>query len=112
MGKQKLSDIYHQLDSAQKTKRTSSQPNSSRYSVNTNEGIFIRKAHYENPLTPKKRDWIIRKSHEKIGTSNSKEVIVNKETQEIVKNPPWEDELDEKWSDLYMLATTAVNLDP
>ncbi|XP_035842269.1 uncharacterized protein LOC118488936 [Helianthus annuus] len=71
-----------------------------------------RMAHYENPLTPKKRDWIIRKSQEKIGTSTSKEVIVNKESQEIGKNPPWEDELDEKWSDLYMLATTTVNLDP
>ncbi|MFS7995488.1 hypothetical protein Hanom_Chr12g01118501 [Helianthus anomalus] len=37
MGKQKISDIYHQLDSAQKDKGTSSQSISSRYSVNTKE---------------------------------------------------------------------------
>ncbi|MFS7927349.1 hypothetical protein Hanom_Chr04g00308021 [Helianthus anomalus] len=109
LGKRKFSDSYHQLDSTQKTKRTSSQPTFSRYSVNISEGIFVRKAKYENPLTPEKRDLIIRKSQEKVGTSKSKEVVINKETG---KTPPWEDNLDEKWSELYMLATTAVNLDP
>ncbi|MFS7998067.1 hypothetical protein Hanom_Chr12g01149321 [Helianthus anomalus] len=88
MGEQRFSDIYRQLDSAQKDKGTSSQSDSSRYSVNTKEGIFICKAQFENPLTAKKRSWIIRKSQEKIGTSKSKELIINKETQEICKNPP------------------------
>ena len=60
-------------------------------------------------LLPKREIWLLEKSQEKVGTSNSKEVVINTETG---KNPPWEDELEEKWSDLYMLATTAVNFDP
>ena len=103
MGKQRISDIYRQLDNSPKDKGTSSQSNSSRYSADTREGIFIRKAQFEKPLTAKKRRRIIRKSQEK-------EMIINKETQEIGNNPPWEDELDEKWANLYMLATTAVNV--
>ncbi|MFS7946578.1 hypothetical protein Hanom_Chr06g00538041 [Helianthus anomalus] len=80
MGKQRISDIYHQLDSSPKDKGTSSQSNSSRYSANTEEGIFVRKAQFEEPLTAKKRRQIIRKSQEK-------EIIINKETQEISINP-------------------------
>ncbi|KAJ0614126.1 hypothetical protein HanIR_Chr02g0058971 [Helianthus annuus] len=37
MGKQKISDIYHQLDSSPKDKRTSFQPNPSGYSTDTEE---------------------------------------------------------------------------
>ncbi|MFS8018098.1 hypothetical protein Hanom_Chr15g01388151 [Helianthus anomalus] len=108
MGKERISNIYLQLDSSSKDKGTLFQSSSSRYSANTKEGIFIRKAQFENPLTAKKRSWIIRKSQEKIGTLQSKEVIINKETREIGNNSPWE---DEKWANLYMLATTAVNPD-
>ena len=110
MGKQRISNIYRQLDNSPKDKGTSSQSNSSRYSVDTKEGIFIRKAQFEKPLTAKKRRWIIRKSQEKVEKSQAKGVIINKETQEIGNNPPWEDELDEQWANLYMLATTAVNV--
>ncbi|MFS8007792.1 hypothetical protein Hanom_Chr14g01265181 [Helianthus anomalus] len=65
MGKQRISDIYRQLDKSPKDKGTSSQSNSSRYSADTKEGIFVRKAQFEEPLTAKKRRRIIRKSQEK-----------------------------------------------
>ncbi|MFS7953744.1 hypothetical protein Hanom_Chr07g00622171 [Helianthus anomalus] len=107
MGKQKLSNIYLKLDSLPKEKGSSSQ--SSRYSVDTEEGIFVRKAHYEEPLSPNKRSLIIRKSQEKLKKLQPKEKRVNQKTQELGNNPPWEDKLDEKRTDLYMLATVAIN---
>ncbi|KAJ0495118.1 hypothetical protein HanIR_Chr12g0605311 [Helianthus annuus] len=55
MGKQKLSAIYHKLDIV----------SSSKNPVNLEEGIFVRKANYENPLSPEKRDSILKKSQEK-----------------------------------------------
>ena len=91
MGKQRLSDIYRQLDSAPKDKGSSS----SKHSIDTGEGIFVRKAQFEQPLSPNKRSLIIRKSQEKIKKPQPKEVRMPKETQEIGNNPPWEDELDE-----------------
>ena len=105
MGKQRLSDIYHKLDSSPKEKGTSS----SKYPTDTDEGIFVRNAQYEEPLSPNKRSLIIRKSQEKIKKSQPKEMRVNQKTQELGSKPPWEDKLDEKWADLYMLATVAVN---
>ena len=54
---------------------------------------------------------IIRKSQEKRKKSQPKKVRFNPETQEIGNNPPWEDKLDEKWADLYMSTTVAVNTD-
>ena len=101
MGKQKLSAIYHKLDTAPTEKGTSS----SKYPANLEEGIFVRKAQYENPLTPEKRNSIIRKSQK----PQFKKVRFNPEIQEIGNNPPWEDKLDEKWANLYMLATVAEN---
>ena len=54
------------------------------------------------------------KKIKKIKKSQPKEVIINKETnaqtQETGNNLPWEDELDEQWVNLHMLATTAVNV--
>ncbi|KAF5755509.1 hypothetical protein HanXRQr2_Chr17g0803601 [Helianthus annuus] len=104
MGKQKLSAIYHKLDSTPKEKGTSS----SKYPVNLEEGIFVRKANYENPLTLEKRNSILRKGQEKKKTQ-AKKVRFNPEVQELGNNPPWEDNLDEKWANLYMLATIAEN---
>ncbi|KAJ0837121.1 hypothetical protein HanRHA438_Chr16g0774651 [Helianthus annuus] len=90
MGKQRLSDNYRQLDSAPKDKGSSS----SKQSVDTEEGIFVREAQFEKPLSPNKRSLIITKSQEKIKKPQPKRMP--KETQEIGNNPPWEDELDEK----------------
>ena len=104
MGKQKLSAIYHKLDTAPKEKGTSS-----KYPVKMDEGIFVRKAQYENPLTPDKRNSILRKGQEKIKKPQVKKVRFNPEIQELGNNPPWEDQLDEKWANLYMLATVAEN---
>ena len=101
MGKQKLSAIYHKLDNAPTEKGTSS----SKYPVDPKEGIFVQKAQYENPLTPEKRNSIIRKSQK----PQVKKVRFNPEIQELGNNPPWEDQLDEKWANLYMLATVAEN---
>ena len=52
---------------------------------------------------------IIRKSQEKGKKSQPKKVRFNPEIQEIGNNPPWEDKLDEKLADLYMLATVVEN---
>ena len=104
MGKQRLSAIYYKLDTSPKEKGTSS-----KYPADMDEGIFVRKAQFEKPLSPNKRNLIIRKSQEKGKKSQPKKVRFNPETQEIGNNPPWEDKLDEKWADLYMLATVAVN---
>ncbi|MFS8009267.1 hypothetical protein Hanom_Chr14g01282731 [Helianthus anomalus] len=101
MSKRRISDIYYKSDSSPKEKGSSSQTNFSGYSADIEEGIFVRKAQYENPLTPSKRSRILRKSQE-----NMKKF---QETQKIDNNPPWEDKLDEKWANLYMLATVAVN---
>ncbi|MFS7932406.1 hypothetical protein Hanom_Chr04g00367501 [Helianthus anomalus] len=105
MGEQRLSAIYHKLDTAPKEKGTSS----SKYPADLEEGIFVRKAQYENPLTPEKRNSIIRKSQEKRKKPQFKKVRFNPEIQEIGNNPRWEDKLDEKWAYLYMLATVAEN---
>ena len=105
MGKQKFSAIYHKLDTATTEKGTSS----SKHPADLEEGIFVRKANYENPLTPDKRNSILRKGHEKIKKPQVKKVRFNPETQELGNNPPWEDKLDEKWANLYMLATVAEN---
>ena len=104
MGKQRLSAIYHKLDTSPKEKGTSS-----KYPVDMDEGIFVRKAQFEKPLSPSKRNSILRKSQEKGKKSQPKKVRFNPETQEIGNNPPWKDKLDEKWAELYMLATVAVN---
>ncbi|KAJ0886033.1 hypothetical protein HanRHA438_Chr09g0374681 [Helianthus annuus] len=113
MGKQRISDIYRQLDSSPKDKGTSFQPNSSGYLADIEEGIFIRKAQSKKPFTTKKRNWIISKSREKIKKLQPKGAIINQEinaqTQETGNNLLGEDELDEQWVNLHMLATTAVN---
>ncbi|KAJ0897127.1 hypothetical protein HanRHA438_Chr08g0342251 [Helianthus annuus] len=61
MGKQKISAIYRKLDNTPKRQETSS----FKTPVKLEEGIFVRKANYENPLTPKKRNLIIKKGQEK-----------------------------------------------
>ncbi|MFS8010048.1 hypothetical protein Hanom_Chr14g01292401 [Helianthus anomalus] len=104
MGKQKLSAIYHKLDIASQEKETSSSKNP----ANLEEGIFVRKANYENPLTPEKRNSILKKSQEK-KKPQTKKVRFNPEIQEFGNSSPWEDKLDEKWANLYMLATVAEN---
>ncbi|MFS8034932.1 hypothetical protein Hanom_Chr17g01587021 [Helianthus anomalus] len=60
MGKQRLSDIYHKLNTAPKEKGTSS-----KNPAEMEEGIFVRKAQFEEPLSPSKRNFIIRKSQAK-----------------------------------------------
>ncbi|MFS7910918.1 hypothetical protein Hanom_Chr02g00111851 [Helianthus anomalus] len=90
MGKQRLSDIYHKLDTAPKEKGTSS-----KYPANIEEGIFVRKAQFEEPLSPSKRNTILRKSQAKGKKSQPKKVRFSPEIQEIGNNPPWEDKLDE-----------------
>ncbi|KAM0024291.1 hypothetical protein Hdeb2414_s0020g00557141 [Helianthus debilis subsp. tardiflorus] len=113
MGKQRISDIYRQLDSSPKDKETSFQPNLSGYSADTEEGIFIRKAQSEKPFTTKKRSRIISKSRERIKKSQPKGAKINKEinaqTQEIDNNPLGGNEFDKQWVNLHMLATTTVN---
>ena len=47
---------------------------------------------------------IIKKSKEQI-----REKKIKKETVELLKKSPWEDKLDEKCANLYMLATVAEN---
>ncbi|KAJ0536229.1 hypothetical protein HanRHA438_Chr09g0419441 [Helianthus annuus] len=96
MGKQKLSAIYHKLDVA----------SSSRNPVNLEEGIFVRKANYENPLSAEKRDSILKKSQK----PRTKRVRFNPEVQELGNSAPWEDKIDGKWANLYMLATVAENV--
>ena len=98
MGKQKLSAIYHKLDVA----------SSSKNPVNLEEGIFVRKANYENPLSPEKRDSILKKSQEK-KKPRTKRVRFNPEIQELGNSTQWEDKIDKKWANLYMLATVAEN---
>ena len=104
MGKQKISAIYRKLDSTPKEQGTSS----SKSPVKLEEGIFVRKANYENPLTPEKRNSILRKGQEK-KKPQTKRVRFNPEIQEISNNPPGENNLDEKWANLYLLATVAEN---
>ena len=102
MGKQKLQNIYLKLDRSVYEERSSSQNKSSKLPTIPEEGIFVRKAQYENPLSPRKRSMIIKKSKEQI-----REKRIKKETQELINKSPWEDKLDEKWTNLYMLATVA-----
>ncbi|MFS7915523.1 hypothetical protein Hanom_Chr02g00166341 [Helianthus anomalus] len=72
MGKQRSSDIYHELDSSPIDKGTPFHSNPTGYSLDTEEGIFIRKAQSEKPFTTKKRSRIISKSREKIKKSQPK----------------------------------------
>ena len=51
---------------------------------------------------------IIRKGQEK-KKPQTKRVRFNPEIQEINNNPPEENNLDEKWANLYLLATVAEN---
>ena len=108
MGKHKISAIYHKLDTAPTEKGTSS----SKHPADLEEGIFVRKANYENPLTQDKRNSILRKGQEKIKKPQVKKVRFNPEIQELGNKSPWEDTLDEKWANLYMLATVAENAKP
>ncbi|MFS7987802.1 hypothetical protein Hanom_Chr11g01027151 [Helianthus anomalus] len=85
MGKQKLSAIYHKLDTAPKEKGTSS-----KYPANMDEGIFIRKAQFEQPLSPSKRNSILRKSREKEKKTQFKKVRFNPEIQELGNKEPLE----------------------
>ncbi|KAJ0599664.1 hypothetical protein HanIR_Chr03g0107391 [Helianthus annuus] len=113
MGKQRISDIYRQLDSSPKDKGTSFQLNPLGYSADIEKEIFIRKAQSKEPFATKKRSRNISKSQEKIKKSRPKEAKINKEinaqTQETGNNLLGEDELDGQWVNLHMLATTAVN---
>ncbi|MFS8028008.1 hypothetical protein Hanom_Chr16g01505431 [Helianthus anomalus] len=83
MGKQRHSDIYHKLDTVPKEKGTSS-----KYQAEMEEGIFVRKAQFEEPLSPRKRNLIIRKSQAKEKKSQPKKLRFNPEIQEIGNNPP------------------------
>ncbi|MFS7908474.1 hypothetical protein Hanom_Chr01g00083541 [Helianthus anomalus] len=78
--------------------------------VNLEEGIFVRKANYENPLSPEKRDSILKKGQEK-KKPRTKRVRFNPEAQELGNSAPWKDKIDKKWANLYMLATN-LNLYP
>ncbi|MFS7942621.1 hypothetical protein Hanom_Chr06g00490501 [Helianthus anomalus] len=111
MGKQKISDIYCQLDNSPKDKGISFQPNPLGYLADIEEEIFIRKAKSKKPFTTKKRNWII--SREKIKKLQPKGAKINKEinaqTQKTSNNLLGKDDLDGQWVNLHMLATTAVN---
>ena len=102
MGKQKLQDIYLKLDRSVYEEGSSS----SKLPTIPEEGIFVRKAQYEKPLSPRKRSMIIKKSKEQI-----REKRIKRETQELINKSPWEDKLDEKWANSYMLATVAEHAD-
>ena len=102
MGKQKLQDIYLKLDRSIYEEGSSSKTKFSKLPTIPEEGIFVQKANYEYPLSSRKRNMIIKKSKEQI-----REKKIKKETQELLKKSPWEDKLDEKWANLYMLATVA-----
>ena len=102
MGKQKLQDIYLKLDRSVYEEGSSSKTKFSKLPTIPEEGIFVRKAQYEKPLSPRKRSMIIKKSKEQI-----REKRIKKETQELINKSPWKDKLDEKWANLYMLATVA-----
>ena len=64
MSEQDTSDAYRHLASSPKDEGTSSQPNPSGYSTDTEEGIFIFKAQSEEPFPPKKRGWFSRGVHD------------------------------------------------
>ncbi|MFS7983725.1 hypothetical protein Hanom_Chr11g00977891 [Helianthus anomalus] len=64
MGKQKLQDIYLKLDRSVYEEGSLSQTKASKLPTIPEEGIFVRKAQYENPLSPRKRNMIIKKSKE------------------------------------------------
>ncbi|KAJ0704687.1 hypothetical protein HanPI659440_Chr14g0565351 [Helianthus annuus] len=91
MGKQKLQDIYLKLDRSVYEEGSSSKTKFSKLPTIPEEGIFVRKAQYEKPLSPRKRSMIIKKSKEQI-----REKRIKKETQELINKSPWEDKLDEK----------------
>ncbi|MFS7904822.1 hypothetical protein Hanom_Chr01g00040561 [Helianthus anomalus] len=57
MSEQGTSDAYRHLDSSPKDEGTSSQPNPSGYSADTEEGIFMFKAQSEESFTTKKRGF-------------------------------------------------------
>ena len=102
MGKQKLQDIYLKLDRSIYEEGSSSKTKISKLPTIPEEGIFVQKANYEYPLSLRKRNMIIKKSKEQI-----REKKIKKETQDLIDKSPWEDKLDEKWANLYMLATVA-----
>ncbi|KAJ0512072.1 hypothetical protein HanIR_Chr11g0559141 [Helianthus annuus] len=65
MSDQGPSDAYRQLSSSPRSEGISSQPALSGYSANNEEGIFVFKAHSEEPFHPKKRGWFSRGAHER-----------------------------------------------
>ncbi|MFS8003422.1 hypothetical protein Hanom_Chr13g01213801 [Helianthus anomalus] len=117
MSKQGTSDAYRPLSSPPKDKGTSSQPNPSGYSADTEEGIFIFKAQSEEPFPPKKKGWFSRGAHERrkmmkklqqqraLAKANRE---LNAQTQET-NRPLWEEKLDRQLANFHMLATTAAN---
>ncbi|MFS7978860.1 hypothetical protein Hanom_Chr10g00920421 [Helianthus anomalus] len=118
MSEQGTSDAYRQLASSPKDEGTSSQPNPSGYSADTEEGIFILKAQSEESFPPKKRGLFSRVAHERrkrMKKLQQQRAIVranrevNAQTQETVNGPPWEEELDRQLADFHMLATTAAD---
>ncbi|KAJ0615958.1 hypothetical protein HanIR_Chr02g0085161 [Helianthus annuus] len=50
MGKQRISDIYYQLDSSSKDKETSFQPNPSEYSADIEKGNLFERHNLRNHL--------------------------------------------------------------
>ena len=57
MGKQKLQDIYLKLDRSVYEEGSSSKTKISKLPTIPEEGIFVRKAQYEKPLSPKKNEY-------------------------------------------------------
>ncbi|KAJ0480215.1 hypothetical protein HanRHA438_Chr13g0588801 [Helianthus annuus] len=107
MSDQGPSDAYRQLSGSPRSEGTSSsQPALSGYSADTEEGIFVFKAHSEEPFPQKKRGWFSRGAHER---RKRMKKLQEQRVLAAAKRETNQDMLNRGIANIHILATTAAD---